>query len=101
MSEKPIQRLIAPVEPPPAYTPPPAPAPNLVRVDGEGWVRIDGILIGRKVERNGQIMLQVCDKDHRRSSERGSRFLEVPLTDLVEALRRGEADFLSSFTPNQ
>lgn len=102
MNEKPVRRLVdVPIEKPPAVMPQPAPAPeSLVQVDGDGWVRIGGILIGRKIERNGETLLQVCDKDKRRSAERGTRFLEVPLVDFVLAMERGEVNLLTSFIPN-
>lgn len=100
MNDKPIRRLVEPINPPPAYVPPPAEPPkNLVRVDQEGYVRVDGVLIGRRVNRDGEVMLQVCDKDHRRSAERGTRYPEVSLTELVAALQRGEMEFLTSFQP--
>lgn len=57
-----------------------------VSVDERGFVRVDGITIGRRVVKDGKPKLQVCDKDRRRSAERGTRLVEVTIEELGEAL---------------
>lgn len=71
-----------------------------ITVDPEGFVRVDGVMLARRVFRdNGQVCLQLCDKDKRRSSQRGTRFLEITVQDLLNALETPavEAQVLSSF----
>ncbi len=57
-----------------------------VKVEPGGLVRIDGIVIGRRVERAGRVYLQFCDGDRLRASCRGTRFVEVPLESLAKML---------------
>lgn len=58
-----------------------------VHVDERDFVVVDGIKIGRRVRgSDGQVRLQICDKDRRRSERRGTRFVEVDPGDLAEAL---------------
>jgi hypothetical protein len=60
-----------------------------VSVDERGFVRVDGITIGKRVVKDGKPRLQVCDKDRRRSAERGTRFVEVTVEELGEVLDEG------------
>ena len=57
-----------------------------VKINPDGLVKIDGITPFKRVERDGVIYLQFCDHDRMRSSCRGTRFVEVPLPQLVEKL---------------
>lgn len=75
---------------------------RIITVDREGYVRVDGVMLARRVfKENGQICLQLCDKDKRRSSQRGTRYLEITVQDLLNALETPgiEAEILSSFHP--
>lgn len=54
--------------------------PSTVTVDSNGFVRVEGVCLG-KLTADGQA-IQVIDKDRRRSLERGSRYVVVPLTEL-------------------
>ena len=54
------------------------------QIDNNGMVRADGVVIGRLVPTQSGVALQVCDKDKRRSSERGTRFVLVDLAPLVD-----------------
>jgi len=60
-----------------------------VSVDGRGFVRVDGITIGKRVVTGGKAKLQVCDKDRRRSAQRGTRFVEVTVEELGDVLDEG------------
>jgi len=60
-----------------------------VRVDAEGYVRAGGILIGKRIVIEGKVFLQICDKDKRRSFERGTRFPLIELSELVDKMNDG------------
>lgn len=51
-------------------------------------IRVDGIIICRRIERDGQIVLQFKDGDRIRSRCRGTCFVEVPLEAYCEALTK-------------
>lgn len=56
-----------------------------VIVDSLGFVTADGVKIGLLVQLSGGgTALQVCDKDRRRSAERGTRLVQVPIQDLAK-----------------
>ena len=57
-----------------------------VSVDERGFVIVDGVKLGRRVVKDGVVKLEVCDKDRRRSAERGTRLVEVSVQELEEAL---------------
>ena len=58
-----------------------------ISVDEKDFVRVDGITIGKRVTGpDGKPRLQVCDKDRRRSAQRGTRFVEISVDDLGEVL---------------
>ncbi len=48
-----------------------------------GFVRADGVVLGKLVITPKGPALQVCDKDRRRSSSRGSRYVLVDLSSLA------------------
>lgn len=58
-----------------------------ISIDAEGFVRCDGQVIGRRVAREGEVFLQVMDKDKRRSAERGTPYMEIPMTVLLDAMQ--------------
>ena len=63
-----------------------------VSVDERGFVIVDGVKLGRRVVKDGVVKLEVCDKDRRRSAERGTRLVEVSVQELEEALTGGSKD---------
>lgn len=55
------------------------------KVDGRGFVTVDGVKIGRLVTgRDGKPCLQFCDKNRHRSHQRGTRLVEVPIQSLQD-----------------
>jgi hypothetical protein len=64
-----------------------------VSVDEKGFVLVDGVKIGRRVVRQGAIKIEFCDKDRRRSQERGTRLVEVSVEELGEAVQSGQAGY--------
>ena len=64
-----------------------------VHIDVRRFVRVDGVPIARVVRTpSGKPRLQFCDKDRRRASERGSRFVEVSVEELAEAVENPDSD---------
>lgn len=59
----------------------PSPKPPVITVDPQGYVRAEGVCLGR-LTADGQA-LTVVDRDRRRSQERGSRYVTVPLKELT------------------
>jgi len=51
-------------------------------------VRVDGIILFKRIFRDGQVWLQFKDSDRLRSRNRGTAYIEVPLLAFVEALTR-------------
>lgn len=47
--------------------------------DAEGSVRLDGMMVCRRVVHEGQVFLQFKDYDRMRSQCRGTRLIEIPL----------------------
>jgi hypothetical protein len=66
-----------------------------VSVDERGFVIADGVKIGKRIVKDGVVKIQLCDKDRRRSAERGTRLVEVTIEELGEALRNDEATGVS------
>lgn len=62
------------------------PEGNTLKILEDGLVKIDQVTAFRKVERDGVIYLQFCDHDRMRSNCRGSRFIEIPLSVIVEKM---------------
>jgi hypothetical protein len=58
--------------------------PGTLTVDKQGYIYADGVKIGRVYHERDTI--QFCDKNPCRSSLRGSRFVEVPINNLIEFL---------------
>ena len=71
------------------YTP-----PKLVRIKDvtlqDGFICLDGIKIGKYIERDGKSYFQIADKNPNRSDERGTRLVEISIDDL------GKIDFLGN-----
>lgn len=62
-----------------------------VSVDKRDFVRVNGVKIGKRVKgADGKVRLQVCDKDRRRSAERGTRLVEVVPRELADVLEEAE-----------
>jgi hypothetical protein len=59
--------------------------PKIVVAD-DGLARLDGIPMFRVIERAGVIILQFQDRDRLRAQCRGSKFVEIPLGDIMAAL---------------
>ena len=56
---------------------------NNTYVDGEGYVFIDRVKVGRRVRVKGGYAIEFFDKDKRRSARRGSRRVHVLWADFV------------------
>lgn len=62
----------------------------LLKIDCDGFVKIDGIKVCRRVLRGGRLYLQFLDRDRMRALARQTEFVEVPLTVVCETLSMGE-----------
>lgn len=62
------------------------PTGKTVKIGEDNLVRIDGIGVFRRVERDGVVCLQFMDTDRYRAKCRGSKFIEVPLHILVSII---------------
>lgn len=63
------------------YTPPKlVPLKDVTLQDG--FVCLDGIKIGKYIEREGKAYFQIKDKSPHRSAERGTRLVEISIDDL-------------------
>jgi hypothetical protein len=58
--------------------------------DPDGLVRVDGITVFRKVERDGVMFIQFCDRDRMRAQCRGSKYVEIPLDVLIGKIKPAE-----------
>jgi hypothetical protein len=63
-------------------------APEIVTVADDGLVRVDGIAAFRKIIKDDGVYIQFYDHDRMRSKCRGSKFIEVRLDKLIEAVSR-------------
>lgn len=57
-----------------------------VKITDDNLVRIDGIGVFRRIQREGVLYLQFMDTDRYRAKCRGSKFVEIPLHILVEKI---------------
>lgn len=55
-------------------------------VDSNGWVICDGVKIGRRVQTEKGVKIQIVDKNPHRSRERGTRFVEVDPQELARVV---------------
>jgi hypothetical protein len=53
-------------------------------------IRVDNIIVCKRVSRAGQVLLQFKDGDRLRSQCRGTQFVEVPLEAFHKALQEAE-----------
>jgi hypothetical protein len=53
-----------------------------------GFLFINGVRIARVLQYDGEPSLQFCDKDRRRSSERGTRFVEATVNEINQAIEQ-------------
>lgn len=53
-------------------------------VDARGFVFVDGVKLALLVQNSDGAALQICDKDRRRSAERGTRLVQVSLQELAK-----------------
>ena len=59
----------------------------MLTVDSEGWVYLDGYRLPFRYDCESRT-LEFCDKDHRRSAARGTRYVELPADELTDFLQR-------------
>jgi hypothetical protein len=57
-------------------------------------VRVDGVILCKRVVRCGQVVLQFKDGDRMRSQCRGTAFIEVPLESFRSVLTTEQMDIL-------
>ena len=57
-----------------------------IKICADGMVRINGAPVFKRVELDGVIYLEFVDRDRMRSSCRGSKFVKVSLTEIIEKL---------------
>jgi hypothetical protein len=57
----------------------------------DGLIKLDGVIIFRAVEREGQVCLQFVDHDRLRVQCRGSRYIEIPLEVLIDKIQRKDS----------
>lgn len=50
-------------------------------------VRIDGIIAFRLIVHSNTVFLQFADSDRMRSAQRGTRYVEIPLSTLVATIK--------------
>jgi len=77
-----------------------------VKIGDDNLVRIDGIGVFRRVQREGVLYLQFMDTDRYRAKCRGSKFVEIPLHILVEKIdlvqdMKGKINELNATNPIQ
>jgi len=59
-----------------------------ISTDASGFIRVNGVCIGRKVSVGGTVYFEVKDRNRQRSLARGAQLLRVPLLDFVEDLTK-------------
>lgn len=58
---------------------------NRLMVDEQGFVVADGVKLGKLATLpGGGKALEVCDKDPCRSAQRGTRLVQIPLTEFSD-----------------
>ena len=57
-----------------------------------GLVRVDGVAAFRKEVRDGVIYIEFIDHDRMRSQCRGTKFVEIPLDELIVRIREVEGN---------
>lgn len=56
-----------------------------LKIDDEGMVRFDGVCAFRLVL-DDEVRIQVADRDRLRSHCRGTRFIEIPIWEFLQAV---------------
>ncbi len=59
---------------------------KLIKVSPDGLYRLDGLVMFRRVDRDGVVYLQFVDRDRMRNNCRGTQFVEVPFSVLQDLL---------------
>jgi len=57
-----------------------------VKITDDNLIRVAGIGVFRRIQREGVMYLQFMDTDRYRAKCRGSKFVEIPLHILVEKI---------------
>lgn len=74
---------------------------SLVKIYPDGLVKLDGVAIFRKVNRDGILYLQFIDHDRMRIQCRGSKYVEIPVAVLVDKVEgKDNADEQTTASPN-
>lgn len=64
-----------------------------MRIDPcSGLIRVDGLILCKKVIRNGVTFLQFKDKDNLRSQCQGRTLIEISLVELTEVIEQAKLD---------
>lgn len=75
MVRRPVERVLEAARPPKREG---------LHVDSEGFVCVGGVRVARLVERDGTRLLQFADRCKWRSARRGTRYVEVPVSEVAE-----------------
>lgn len=59
-----------------------------ISVRSNGFFYVGEVKVGRILVKNGKRVFQVCDKDRRRSSKRGTQMVEVSCEQLANELAK-------------
>lgn len=62
-------------------------------VDADGYVYCDGVKVGRARMVDGEVIMEVCDKNKHRSLRRGTRIIEYAVKDLAKAVQNGVTEY--------
>lgn len=62
---------------------------DIIDIDEDGLVRVDGVTIGRRVIVKGHVILQVKDRHRSRVIDRGREYVQVDLVELLKHMRNG------------
>jgi len=60
--------------------------PIPIRIEPAGQVQVDGVTVFRRLVRPDGVYIQFVDRDRMRSACRGSRYIEIPLSRLIQLL---------------
>lgn len=63
------------------------PRPCRLSIDSRGFIHVDGICLGRKVDGPNGPCLEIKDKNRHRAAQRGTDVVRVNLEDLSRAVR--------------
>ena len=61
---------------------------NQIQVADDGLVRVDGVPMFRRIERDGVVYLEFFDRDRLRAQCRGTRLVEVSLDMLCDIIKK-------------